>query len=324
MKIHSDGMILREVDFKKSHHPWFGDIPTVGEDYCFAVIGDRTGMQTPGFFHNGISLVAALKPDFMVCVGDLVEGYYQDHEKDRANRDWRENIEFIESLEVPFFTVVGNHDYGNDLQIAIWREHLGFEYYAFRLRESLFLMMNTVEGLKDSFDDSVITLMRNAESQLKLHPEQEIEIAAAFSEKLNNGETASENLDSTAKMSLALSDTQFGFFERVLLEHQDVRHIYVVTHLPFWKGDGGTQFERFMALINKKPFTIIAGHLHALEYSQTGQGEFVQVGRTGGACWEGAHKGNFNQVLWVDVHKGEPHFTVIPATHSVNLKDYTV
>ena len=87
--------------------PWtdekFLDDP---QEFHFAIIGDRTGGERRGFFEKAMDALNLLRPEFAICVGDLIaNGSAPD-----AKRQWEELNRFTARLEMPFFHVVGNHD----------------------------------------------------------------------------------------------------------------------------------------------------------------------------------------------------------------------
>ncbi len=44
----------------------------------FAIIGDRTGGHVEGVYEEMVAEVEAMKPDFVMTVGDHIEGYTED------------------------------------------------------------------------------------------------------------------------------------------------------------------------------------------------------------------------------------------------------
>ena len=56
--------------------PWthlnFGD--RQGMDFTFGIISDRTGRPTPGVFEGAIEKFNRLRPEFVISVGDFIEG----------------------------------------------------------------------------------------------------------------------------------------------------------------------------------------------------------------------------------------------------------
>jgi len=47
-------------------------------NFQFAVIGDRTGGGRPGVFPAVVDLLNMIRPEFVVNVSDLIEGYVED------------------------------------------------------------------------------------------------------------------------------------------------------------------------------------------------------------------------------------------------------
>ena len=50
---------------------------------------------------------------------------------------------FVESLEMPFFYVPGNHDISNEVMADVWQERFGRAHYSFLYRGVLFVCLNT-------------------------------------------------------------------------------------------------------------------------------------------------------------------------------------
>ncbi len=113
------------------------------EQFQFVVVTDRTGGHRPGIFMDGVNKLNLLQPEFVMSVGDLIEGYTED--VDEINRQWDEFDGFIEQLQVPFFYVAGNHDYTNPVMADIWKKRLGPTYYHFKYKDVLFLCLNSEE-----------------------------------------------------------------------------------------------------------------------------------------------------------------------------------
>jgi hypothetical protein len=99
-------------------------------------------------FEDAVTKLNLLQPEFVVSVGDLIEGYTRD--EDRIYREWEEFNGFIDRLHMPFFYVPGNHDYTNEVQARIWEEKFGPSYYHFIYKDVLFLCLNSEEAMKGS------------------------------------------------------------------------------------------------------------------------------------------------------------------------------
>jgi hypothetical protein len=111
------------------------------DDFQFAIISDRTGGHRSRVFSKAVEQLNLMQPEFVVCVGDLIEGYTQD--KDRLVREWREFQTYVSRLEMPFFYVPGNHDLANALQARLWKQKFGRTWYEFVYRDVLFLCLNS-------------------------------------------------------------------------------------------------------------------------------------------------------------------------------------
>lgn len=110
-------------------------------DFRFALVSDRTGGARPGVFERAVEHLNLLQPEFVVSVGDLIQGYKDDMEI--VNQQWKEFDSFVARLEMPFFYVPGNHDLSNPAMDKRWREKFGRSYYHFVYKDALFLLLNT-------------------------------------------------------------------------------------------------------------------------------------------------------------------------------------
>jgi len=110
-------------------------------NFQFAIVTDRTGGPRPGIFEDAVRKLNLLQPEFVMSVGDLIQGYSQN--PDMLHREWDEFIGFISELKMPFFYVPGNHDVVNDIEKKIWRERIGPHYYHFVYGDVLFLCLNS-------------------------------------------------------------------------------------------------------------------------------------------------------------------------------------
>src|SRR3954447_11775075 len=80
-------------------------------DFQFAIVSDRTGGHRARVFSRAVDQLNLLQPEFVVTVGDLIEGYTDS--KERAAAEWREFQAYAARLQMPFFYVPGNHDIAN-------------------------------------------------------------------------------------------------------------------------------------------------------------------------------------------------------------------
>ncbi|RLD68525.1 MAG: hypothetical protein DRI95_02725 [Bacteroidetes bacterium] len=109
--------------------------------FQFAIVTDRTGGHRPGIFMDAVHKLNLLQPEFVMSVGDLIEGYTTDIVE--LNRQWDEFDSFVQQLEMPFFYLPGNHDITNQVMEDLWKKRLGQTYYHFVYKDILFLMLNS-------------------------------------------------------------------------------------------------------------------------------------------------------------------------------------
>jgi 3',5'-cyclic AMP phosphodiesterase CpdA len=110
-------------------------------EFRFAIVSDRTGGHRARVFSQAVEQLNLLQPEFVLCVGDLIEGYTENNEKLVA--EWREFQTYLSKLEMPFFYVPGNHDVANAAQEKLWKDKFGRRYYHFVYRNVLFLLLNS-------------------------------------------------------------------------------------------------------------------------------------------------------------------------------------
>jgi predicted phosphodiesterase len=134
-----------KTDVSEGPAPWthlyFQNNP---DHFQFAVVADRTGEHRPGVFAEAVEKLNLLNPQFVMSIGDFIEGYSRD--KAELNRQWDEFDGLTAKLQMPFFYVPGNHDIGNEVMAAVWRKRRGPGYYHFIYRDVLFLCLNTEDG----------------------------------------------------------------------------------------------------------------------------------------------------------------------------------
>ncbi len=107
--------------------------------FHFAVMTDRTGGHRRGIWMQAVRNLNLLRPEFVVSVGDLIEGYTDDRQ--RAENEWKEFLGFVDQLDMRFFFVAGNHDVTNPMLHEMWRKKFGREYYSFDYQGVHFLCL---------------------------------------------------------------------------------------------------------------------------------------------------------------------------------------
>ncbi|MBU0984729.1 MAG: metallophosphoesterase [candidate division Zixibacteria bacterium] len=94
----------------------------------FAIIGDRTGDARPGVYESIVAEIEQLKPDFVVTVGDMIEGYTEDSVV--LEQRWREYMEIAGRFTMPIYYTAGNNDITTDGMAGHYFRYVGANYYA--------------------------------------------------------------------------------------------------------------------------------------------------------------------------------------------------
>ena len=125
----------------EAKNPWTSLAPNVAPDqFQFAVVSDRTGGHRKGVFSRAVQQVNLLQPEFVMSVGDLIEGAAT---ADRNRAQWDEFDKYARQFNMPFFYCAGNHDGSNQPKAEVWAERLGRAYYHFTYQNCLFLVLNS-------------------------------------------------------------------------------------------------------------------------------------------------------------------------------------
>lgn len=128
------------------------------DNFQFAIVSDRTGGHRPGVFASAVEKLNLLKPEFIISIGDLIEGYTEDDAE--LNTMWDEFDGLVNKLQMPFFYVPGNHDISNPEMAKKWHQRLGSSYYHFVYHDVLFLCANTEDPCRRCISDQQIEYFR--------------------------------------------------------------------------------------------------------------------------------------------------------------------
>ncbi|MBM3290408.1 MAG: hypothetical protein FJY92_09675, partial [Candidatus Hydrogenedentes bacterium] len=141
--------------------PWTSlDLSNDPNQFHFVIVSDRTGGARPGIFESAVDKINLLQPEFVMSIGDLIEGDKTDVA--RVEAEWAEFKGIVGKLEMPFFHVPGNHDMKSDMMAEQWRRRFGPIYYHFRYRDVLFLCLNTEDPPASHMSDAQAEYVRKA------------------------------------------------------------------------------------------------------------------------------------------------------------------
>jgi 3',5'-cyclic AMP phosphodiesterase CpdA len=280
-------------------------------EFQFAVLSDNSGSGRAGVLAAGLRMVNLLQPEFVVGLGDLVEGY-MDPSGDPATEDsyrawWKEIDAELESLEMPFFFLAGNHDINNPPSVEVWRERYGGtrDYYHFRYRDVLFLMVSTEDPPKDT------DALRDND------PEHARMIDAAYhavKDAIAEGASAARVLELVQPIEeyvgrVNISDEQVDYFDQVLEDNTDVRWTFVMMHSPAWRTGSGIpqdprNFTKIEDLLADRPYTVFAAHTHMYNYTVRNGRDYITTAMTG--AMNVPRLGAIDHVVWVTMTKTGP------------------
>ena len=126
----------------EKRNPWTNlKLNNQSQNFQFAIVTDRTGGRRPGVFAKAVEKINLLQPEFVVSVGDLIEGYTDD--PGQWALEWSEFESMLDKLNMPFFFCAGNHDISNLPMSKDWDRRFGRSYYHFLYHDCLFLVLNT-------------------------------------------------------------------------------------------------------------------------------------------------------------------------------------
>lgn len=273
-------------------------------DFQFALVGDRTGLARPGVFEHAITRINLLQPDFVINVGDMIEGYTNDDEQ--LKLEWDEQDARLSKLEMPFFRVVGNHDMGSNAMRTFWNDRYGADHYSFVYKDVLFIVLNTEDPptpmppeMQKGFDQ-IKKLMRTDPEAGKAA------LAKAMANFSAKDREAMRDMASPANFS----EEQITWVKRTLDANQNVRWTFLFMHKPAWEMES-PGFARIEAMLADRPYSVFGGHEHNYEHSLRHGRDYVRLGTVGG----GLHHpppGNLDHITVVNFRADQPHIVNFP------------
>jgi hypothetical protein len=246
--------------------PWNSERFDAAEDkFSFAVFSDLTGGERPRVFEIAVAQLNLLRPEFIINVGDLIEGETRD--RARLEREWDSFDQRASRAMAPVFYVSGNHDVAGDVMQAVWDARYGRRYYHFVYRDVLFLVLDTEDHA----------------------PGRMLEIQSLRDEALERvrqeGWGALPETDYAAIPEYAAGAVGAGqaeYFRRVLADHPDVRWTFLFIHKAAWERPGEQHFASIEAALAGRPYTVFHGHVHGYAYQQRHGRDYIRLATTGG------------------------------------------
>jgi len=264
------------------------------EDFQFAIIGDRTGgANVAGTFRLAIDQLNMLQPEFVINVGDLIEGYSDEQAK--LNAEWDEVDAMLAKLDMPFFRTPGNHDIANSTAQQVWRDRHGATHYSFVYKDVLFVVLDSEDpprAAPEGMEDKIETYNR-------LQTEDPEKAQAMLAEFMSD-----EAVVAALGKPVEFGAEQVASVEKTLAQHDDVRWTFVFLHEPAWENPSES-FKAIQALLKDRPHTFFAGHLHYYDYDKIDGYEHITMGPAG-ASFHHEGPGNVDHMMWVTVTDAGP------------------
>jgi len=263
-------------------------------EFQFVIIGDRTGgANVQGTFKLAMKQLNLLQPEFVINVGDLIEGYSD--QKSELNAEWDEVDTMLNELDMPFFRTPGNHDIANDVATQVWLDRYGASYYHFVYKDVLFLVLNTEDpprAAPEGMDEKLALYNR-------LQTEDPAKAQAMLAEFMSD-----EAVVAALGKSVEFGEEQLAFLKNVLAENDDVRWTFLFMHEPCWENPSES-FKKVQKLLKGRGHTFFGGHLHYYDYDKIGGTEYITMGPAG-ASFHHEGPGNVDHITWITMTEPGP------------------
>lgn len=265
------------------------------ENFQFVIIGDRTGgANAEHTFALAMNQINLLQPEFVINVGDLIEGYPEDRAD--LNGMWDEADDLLGKIDMPFFKTIGNHDVSTPETKEVYLERYGATYYHFVYGDVLFMVL-------DSEDDSRPEPPEDIMEGLKVYNKLKVEDPEAAMKMLKEFMT-DEAVIAALSTPVEFPEKQMDWIKTTLDENKNVRWTFFFMHEPCWENPSES-FKAIQALVKDREHTMFAGHLHYYDYDKIDGYEHITMGPAG-ASFHHDGPGNVDHMMWVTMTEDGP------------------
>ena len=247
--------------------PWTNEnFDAADEKFTFAVFSDLTGGERERIFEIAVAQLSLLRPEFIINVGDLIEGGTEDLTE--IDRQWKSFDERAGRAKAPIFYVGGNHDLTGAVLQGVWDERYGRSYYHFIYKNTLFLVLDTEDNTPEKMQEIL-----EARNQALTVAEEEGWDAFAETKYANMPENPAGNI----------SAEQSRYFLDAIAENPDVLWTFLFMHKSPWLREDLTAFTAIEDALAERPYTVFNGHVHAYEQIERRGRDYIRLATTGGA-----------------------------------------
>ena len=269
-------------------------VPQADDGFHFVIFGDRTGGVPAGLeiLKQAVRDTNLLDPDFVMTVGDLIQGY-------NTEKDWlpemRQYKAIMKRLNMNWFPVAGNHDIywqgkgrPQGHHESNYEKHFGPLWYSFEHKNCGIIVLYSDEG------DPKTNRKGFHDFQLQ-----------------------------------QMSQAQLAFIDEALEQLKAKDHVLVFLHHPRWiekryqGSNWPTVHKKLVAAGNVK--ACFAGHIHFLHYDGPQDGiEYFTLGATGGRIQSDIPDAGFLQHMnVVSVRKENISVAAVPVGAVFDPKKFT-
>ena len=303
---------------------------TRDDEVSFAIVSDLTGGYREGVFNVAVDVVNKLDVDFVISVGDMIQGFVD--EEDAITEEWDVFQRVAAGLKRPLIMTPGNHDIFSTLSRDIWEERFGPTYFAFRRGGYLFIVLNTEDFPDEVLNYGLTDINRRIETLADRNaPGYEMAAASrnALREQILSGQYTyySEDFDRMIEAgqdmwrrglippspnpdAAAISEAQHAFLTRTLERHADANWTFIFLHKPIWIGNGAPDFRKLTNALEGRRYTMFAGHLHQYDYREIEGNDHIRLSVTGGGVTQKIQdrelRGTFDHIMHVSIRDSDP------------------
>ena len=269
-------------------------------NFQFAIIGDRTGgANVQGTFQIAMDQLNLMQPEFVINVGDVIEGYAED--KNELNTMWEEVKGLTGKLDMPFFYTRGNHDVSFPGGKDTWLERFGPGYYHFVYRDTLFLVLDSEDSPRPDPPPEI-------KEATKVYKRLQVEDPPAARKMLAEF-MKSEAIVAALGKPVEFPEEQLAWIKKTLAENADARWTFLFMHEPCWENPSES-FKVIEEMLKDRSYTFFAGHLHYYDYDNINGREYITMGPAG-ASWHHDGPGNVDHITWVTMTDDGPQIANI-------------
>jgi hypothetical protein len=141
-------------------------------DFHFVLLGDRTGEEQPGVWEDVWKSAAAEKPDFIVGVGDTIQG----GDDATADAEWQQAQHIIQPYRrIPLYLAPGNHDVWSPASEKLFPKYTGHPlHYSFDHGPAHFTILDNSRA--DAFSAEELVFL---EADLDAHKSQPLKFVVS-------------------------------------------------------------------------------------------------------------------------------------------------